>query len=444
MSQILKDELHLHLYGCLTPKDLFQLGKDRYKARAQALTWFATEYETHVGRRPDWQQYWEGSEGLELITKDFLATDLMRFPEFQARFNLMIALLPTIEHAVNVLNQVVPEQVKQGISYSEFRIFVPPVLGPEDLKKYFDALADGAAKSNSSYKNIHTSRVVLSVSRNPQVFMQQYQVLRDLQKISKTVAEQITALDFCGVEEGHPPEQLKAVFELIHRDNSAMPERALAILYHVGESFDDMSVFSAMRWIHLSDQMGAHRLGHAAAAGIGIKNSGRFKDGTVFNEPMSEAQLLLDFLKKTVSESSEMGDVCGFLSKIYKEALLKTFGKDRLELSWNSELRHAATALQTWTLNQLAQNGSIVETCPTSNRIIGRIEQEVDLPVFRFNEKNVPLIISSDDPGIFATTLSNEEAICRKEDRISAGAMQSIAKNSQHYRAGILAGRPAW
>jgi adenosine deaminase len=443
MSHSLKEELHLHLYGCLTPKDLFQLGKDRYRSRAQALAWYGAEYETHVGRLPDWQEYWQSCHGEELIAKDFLATTHMRFPQFQARFNLMIALLPTTEQAVTVLNQIVPEQVNQGISYSEFRIFVPPLLQSEDLKKYYEDLAYGSAKSNSNYINTHTSRVVLSVSRNPQIFMRQYQVLRDLQQISKNVAEQITALDFCGVEEGFPPEQLKDVFELIHNDNNSAPEQALAILYHVGESFDEMSVFAAMRWIHLAAQMGGHRLGHATAAGIRIKNSGRFKDGTKFFEPIKEAHVLLDFLTKTVNEP-EMVEICGFLAKTYEEALLRNFGKDRLELTWNSELRHAANALQTWTLSRLSQNGNIVETCPTSNRIIGRIEKEADLPVFQFSENKVPLIISSDDPGIFATTLKNEETICRRDNRISAERMEAISKNYQAYRAGILAGRPTW
>jgi adenosine deaminase len=443
MSNILKDELHLHLYGCLTPKDLFQLGKDRYKSRSQALNWYATEYETHTGRRPDWGKYWQSSHGEELIAKDFLATELMRFPQFQVRFNLMIALLPTTEHAITVLNQIVPEQIKQGISYSEFRVFVPPFLQPDALKPYYEYLAEGSAKSNSTFKNAHTSRIVLSVSRDPKVFTQQYQVLRDLQRLSKAVAEQITGLDFCGVEEGHPPELQKQVFETIQRDNIANPAHSLAILYHVGESFDDMSVFSAMRWIHLSAEMGAHRLGHATAAGIGIKNSGRFEDGTTFYEPRKEAQMFLSFLKRLLNET-DIAENGVFLANTYKEALLIQSSKSQLEFTWNSELRQAATALQTWILKQLAEKGSVVESCPTSNRIIGRIEDEADLPVFQFSEKKVPLIVSSDDPGIFATSLAHEESICRQNNRISSETMHLIAQNNQRYRAGILAGRSAW
>jgi adenosine deaminase len=444
MNKYLKDELHLHLYGCLTPKDIFELGKNRYQIRAPALEWFANEYEKHAGSRPRWADYWQQSSGIDLITRDFLATKSMSFPEFQARFNLMIALLPTTEHAITVLDQIVPEHVKQGIEYSEFRIFVPPLLDHGQLRSYFEMLADGCAKSNSDYRGSHISRVILSVSRNPKIFMQQYQVLKELQTTSKNAAVEITGLDFCGAEEGNPPEQLKQVFELIHDDNRKFPSHALAILYHVGESFDAMSIFSALRWIHESAQMGAHRLGHALAAGIGIGNAGRFADGQSFCEPIHEAQNILNFLKNTVRENNDLRDQALFLEQAFKDALVKTLGKDRLDFNWNAELRSAASAIQQWTLDQLAISSTIVETCPTSNKIIGRIDQQADLPVFQFSKKNVPFIVSSDDPGIFATTLAQEELICRSENRITSDQMLKVAENNQQFRAGILAGRESW
>ena len=50
--------------------------------------------------------------------------------------------------------------------------------------------------------------------------------------------------------------------------NHRHPERALAILYHVGESFDDKSLESAVRWVHEAAEFGAHRLGHAISLGV--------------------------------------------------------------------------------------------------------------------------------------------------------------------------------
>jgi len=444
MNPILGDELHLHLYGCLTPEDIFTLGKDCYKSRTHALTWYASEYEKYVGRRPQWQNYWDSNQGLGLITADFLANKPMYFPEFQARFNLLIALLPTTENAINVLNRIVPRQVEQNISYSEFRIFVPPALDSLQLKDYFQSLAEGCANSNVIYKGEHISRVILSVSRNPTVFKQQYKVLRDLQSASDIVAYNITGLDFCGVEEGHPPELLQQVFQQILSDNKYKPEHALAILYHVGETFDNMSIFSAMRWIHLSSHMGAHRLGHALAAGIPIENHDRFVDGNRFYEPISEVQTLLDFLRNDVASNSGLCEACDYLDHVYSEAMLNSHFKDKLEFIWNSDLRQAAKDIQAWLLSTLSQRQVIVETCPTSNRIIGRIVRQADLPVFLFAEKNVPITISTDDPGIFATTLRGEELICRHMDQISERQILEFADNSKKYRAGLIAGRSSY
>ena len=50
--------------------------------------------------------------------------------------------------------------------------------------------------------------------------------------------------------------------------NQEHPERALAVLYHVGESFNDKSLESGVRWVHEAAEMGVHRLGHAIALGV--------------------------------------------------------------------------------------------------------------------------------------------------------------------------------
>jgi adenosine deaminase len=46
------------------------------------------------------------------------------------------------------------------------------------------------------------------------------------------------------------------------------PDHALAGLYHVGESFTDKTIESAIRWVHEAAEAGAHRLGHAIALGV--------------------------------------------------------------------------------------------------------------------------------------------------------------------------------
>ena len=57
-------------------------------------------------------------------------------------------------------------------------------------------------------------------------------------------------------------------FQAVHEFNDHNPQRALVVLCHVGESFTDKSLESAVRWVHEASDLGAHRLGHAIALGI--------------------------------------------------------------------------------------------------------------------------------------------------------------------------------
>ena len=45
----------------------------------------------------------------------------------------------------------------------------------------------------------------------------------------------LTGIDFCYLEEGHPPKNQEPFFNEVRDLNRKHPERALAILYHVGE-----------------------------------------------------------------------------------------------------------------------------------------------------------------------------------------------------------------
>lgn len=438
MTRLLNSELHLHLYGCLTPEHLFELGKDLFSKRSAALEWYRTEYKKHTGADIDWRSYWSGSQGVERIAKDFLATTPMTFFEFQARFNLMIALLPTNEFAPLVLRQVIAGQVAQNIEYGEYRIFVPPGLSPTELAAYYRRLAAAAHALNQKYSGQHISRIILSMSRNPETVKIQYDALKLLQIQDQTVNAMITGVDFCGVEEGFPPEQLANVCSNIRKDNAGHPERSLAILYHVGESFDQMSVFSAMRWIVMADLMGAHRLGHAIAAAVNMATCSRFADGVVFTDPPDQVRAMIDFLSNNPL-MNENEPVRGFLLQQYQN---RSSDGTPATFVWNQELRQAAAAMQKTILSELRCRGTIIETCPTSNRIIGRITKAADLPVFRLAEENINLLISSDDPGIFATTLGDEELLVTGTGGLTGSQIKTAAKNNELLRSGILAGRP--
>ena len=78
----------------------------------------------------------------------------------------------------------------------------------------------------------------------------------------------LTAIDFCHVGEGVPSKDNRALLDDGKNFNRKHPERALAILYHVRESFEVESLESAGRWVHEAAELGVHRLGHAITLGI--------------------------------------------------------------------------------------------------------------------------------------------------------------------------------
>jgi adenosine deaminase len=51
-----------------------------------------------------------------------------------------------------------------------------------------------------------------------------------------------------------------------------------------------------------------------------------------------------------------------------------------------------------------------VESCPTSNMRIGMFQDPSEHPLHRFIKAQIPLVIASDDPGLFGVTLKDEQS----------------------------------
>lgn len=83
----------------------------------------------------------------------------------------------------------------------------------------------------------------------------------------------------------------------------------------------------------------------------------------------------------------------------------------------------------------------MIEVCPTFNRRIGGILDPSHHPVHRFLPAGLPVAVSSDDPGIFGTTLADElDRVCRHATSGDdlRGELIATAWNS---RSEILTGR---
>ena len=81
---------------------------------------------------------------------------------------------------------------------------------------------------------------------------------------------------------------------------------------------------------------------------------------------------------------------------------------------------HGITATRDEKLIQrLARDGILLETCPTSNYVTRSVNSFAEHPLPKFLAARIPVSISTDEPGIFGVTLTEEQAIARKHMGLS-------------------------
>jgi len=84
----------------------------------------------------------------------------------------------------------------------------------------------------------------------------------------------------------------------------------------------------------------------------------------------------------------------------------------------------------------LAERGIPLEICPTSNEKTGCLPSARQHPAHRFFEQGVPLVIGSDDPGIFSVSLLDEYELLHDHLGFSFDDLLELARNS--FRAAFL------
>ncbi|MCX6110027.1 MAG: hypothetical protein NTZ90_10555 [Proteobacteria bacterium] len=436
------DELHIHLYGCLSAMDVWTLGRDRYRKMSARLDWYASEYAAAYGRTPEYRLYWEQDHGFELLKNDFLFTNHGSFAQFQACFNLMIALFPAVPGDTTILEHVLKAQRAQGLRYGEYRCFTPPYLTSEQVTTFVGAAADAAARIDQDSGGQFKPRLAFSISRDVAHGQRQHLAIRAALKDQAERQRVVTGLDFCGVEAGHPPGPMAPLFSAILTANQEHPASALAILYHVGESFDDMSVMSAMRWVWQAHRLGAHRLGHATALGLDLA---ALAGTTHVRESVAERLDHLAWLEVQASWLAERGHRIDLQEIKAERTHLASLPADAVtQVNYDETAIAGAKSLQNSLLQDLAAAGAIVESCPTSNLRIGRIADPLHHPLIRFVASGLTTVVSSDDPGIFAIDLEHEERVCRSELKLSDAALQRLQATNQQVWSEGLSKRPGF
>jgi adenosine deaminase len=96
-----------------------------------------------------------------------------------------------------------------------------------------------------------------------------------------------------------------------------------------------------------------------------------------------------------------------------------------------SRIGHGVRAIEDPSvIRELVRKKVAVETCPTSNIITGAVKTLNEHPARTLYEAGVPIVIGSDDPGLFGTTISDEYALVAELCGIGTMEMSRILFNS--------------
>lgn len=437
-------ELHLHLYGTIRARDLL----DYIAARPVAWAWYEEHMVAAYGDCPPTREIVERHrDGDPTAAAEFERVflfgdeDAGNFDRFQAKFNLLtagselIALLQGVEGAIErlraevgfFLDAIRADQIAQGIGYAEQRLLVGGALGGDRSGPLLEEMLGRYASAPDGI----TERLAVGLSRsNPW----------DMWDITQKLAlsgdgEALSGIDFCYIEEGHPPKDKAEFFRAVHDFNDAHPGRALAILYHVGESFRDKSLESSVRWVQQAAELGAHRLGHAIALGVDPHCYGAHTRTESGAERLDQIAYDLDH----ADGLARHGIVIDRDALRAEQASLSA--DDTVTHLYDAARLDEVARRQDYAMDRVTAAGAVVEVCPTSNRRIGDIPDPDHHPVHRFLDRGVPVVVGSDDPGIFGVTLADEIDWVVEAAGLDDDARHDLIENAWRYRSEVLTGR---
>ncbi len=443
--EILKGcELHCHLGGCIYAEDLLELGKDVY----EEVDWdlFVTSYEKAFGARPDPAALFRDAladrvDGLRRFRQHYIVaeSDGARFDRFQAKFNLTFCLYrhwrQVLHREEEIARCIVARHRGEGLDYVEYRAMYSNAT--EDPEGFINFHRCNARVMQEASGNGFEARYIISLPRWAP--LQGYALVERLFDEHPDLIPTIVGLDFCHFEEGYPPKTMRPLFERLDRDNRRRPQRALQVVYHVGEVYFDKSLESAVRWCHEAASMGASRLGHAIALGLdpetAIARRERAHQEELVNERLDQINYDLHF--GDALQSYGVGIDRKALQQ-ERSALLRRPATARLRRPYTRERLEEVRRRQSLVLDRLVDLGTVIESCPASNLRIGGVPDAARHPLHRFLNSAVKLAISADDPGIFDSPLAAEVDWVLDNTGMDGDALERRLGDPRRFRLGNL------
>ena len=434
-------ELHMHVVGAFYADDALALGRAVYRDVNWHANRFLETYQALFGVHPDPTGIFDdaitnGEASFERLRRlhTYTEADGVDFNHCQAKFNFFICLWDhyrsqgrTAEELM--LRQMIERYRSQGLDYIEYRygLSIEP-----DFLAFHQRCAQLLQDASDSDM---TARYIIGLPRWAP--LEGYALVQQLLEERPDLIPTIVGMDFAGFEEGYPPKLLRPFFAQVAKDNRAHPERALDIVYHVGESFFDKSLESAIRWCHEIAEMGAHRLGHAIALGLDPAIAIARRPQAHVWERVSERLDQLAYDLRHRIQLARYGVPLDEQALLAERKRLRAVDPEtRIERPYDEQRLAEVRKRQRFVLDRLRALGTVIECCPTSNLRIGGVPEASHHPFHRLLESGINVAICSDDPGIFDITLASEVEWVQEQTALDADALQRRLGDPRRFRLG--------
>lgn len=407
-------DLHVHLAGSFYAKDLLAIGAPIFREVDWADRDFLNGYNNALKTQLDPVHLF--SEALENPTTGFPKlkaayvfgeADSGDFERFLWKYRLFSQLWGygwdrDEETAVSMITQAVEHHKQQGLDYVEYRSGFWGE-GAELRQRIQICTETLAAECDDQF----TARYIVPLPRSDPMPM--YAAVRELLQAHPQLSNTLIGIDFSSDEEGFPPKLFRKLFHELHKDNQANPTQTLTAVYHVGESYFDKSLESAVRWCHEAALLGAKRLGHCIALGLDPVIATSRRPNAHEAELVSERLDQIAYDLRFAAQLENWGVSIDQNTLQAEQKALATVAKDDwVERPYTPKRFQEIRQRQTFVIDQLTQIGTVIECCPTSNLRIGGVPDAEHHPLHRLLASQVNLCLCTDDPGTFDITLASE------------------------------------